>query len=329
MKREIGVVGLSVILATVIAGVGGCGGSPTTNSSVGTPPPPAAVLMSMNLTGNASLTAAGQTSKLMATGTFSDGTTADISAKVQWTSPLTSVATVSASGLLTATGLGATDIFVQSTSNRTLYKSLHATVTPPGTFVVVGWTRDPGNGPLGGVRVLNPASGQSTLSVSGGDSQGLFSLGGLTTGHFVFTKADYEDAAVDLAPDFDGDVPLQRVVRVTPGSVVSLELAPHDLDYLVAPNTHCSPCKMIRLTSPEPTTLRVKLTWTDKATHLALWANGQEFAPADSALEAVADLPVGAGETMVYVASLATLPMSVHVPFTLSSTVVTVAPRSH
>jgi len=328
MKRDVRVVGLFVVLVTVITGIGGCN-SPTTNSRVSPPPPATPVLMSIKLTGSTSFTGAGQTSKLTATGTFSDQTTADISAKVQWTSSVISVATLSATGVLTTAGLGATDIYARSSANPILYSnSLHATVTPPGTFVVLGWTREPGNGPLGGVLVLNQESGQSMLSVSGGDSQGLFSLGGLTTGHFVFTKADYEDTVVDLAPDFNGDVPLQRIVHLAPGSAVSLELAPHDLDYLVAPNTHCSPCKMIRVTSPGPMTLRVKLTWTDKTTHLVLWANGQEFAPADSALEAVADLPVGAGDTMVYVASLASLPSSTHVPFTVSSTVVTVAQRT-
>src|SRR5262249_54264283 len=154
----------------------------------------------------------GETSKLTATGTYANGTTADVSASIRWSSALISVVTVSTSGLVTATGLGTTYVFAQYAANPSLSKSLRTTVTPTGTFAVSGWTREPGNGGLGGVRVLNTASGQSTLSEASGDSQGLFTLGGLTTRHFTFTKAGYEDAELDLAPGIEGDIPLQPVV---------------------------------------------------------------------------------------------------------------------
>lgn len=324
MKRGLCVTGLSASLASLTALAAGCGGSPAHSSL----PPPTSVLKSITITGNTSFTRVGETSKLTAVGNYSDGTTADISVYVQWTSQLIGVATVSSTGLVTTRGLGATYIYAQSLFAPVLVKSLAVTVTPAGTFAVTGWTREPGNGPLGGVRVLNTGSGQAAISEASGNSQGYFSLGGLTTGHFIFTKAGYEDAELDLAPEELANVPLQQVVRLASGTSLSLKLAPHDLDYVVAAGTHCSPCKMIRMTSPGPATLRLKLTWTDKTTQLAIWANGQMFPASDAALEAFADLHVGAGETMVYVGSLSTLEYSNPVSFTVSSTVVTPAPST-
>jgi len=52
----------------------------------------------------------GLTEQFTATAIYSDGTTADISAKVTWVSSAPNVATISSSGLATGIGEGSTDI---------------------------------------------------------------------------------------------------------------------------------------------------------------------------------------------------------------------------
>jgi hypothetical protein len=71
--------------------------------------------------------AKGLTRQLGATGTWSTGATADITTDAQWTSSNPAVATVSASGLLTATGVGPATITVTKDG---VSASVPVTVTP-------------------------------------------------------------------------------------------------------------------------------------------------------------------------------------------------------
>jgi phage tail sheath protein FI len=78
------------------------GVSATTNLAV-----TAAVLQSITITpASVSLLTAGQTSQLKATGTFSDGSTQDLTGTAKWASSTPSVATVSGTGLATAVASG-------------------------------------------------------------------------------------------------------------------------------------------------------------------------------------------------------------------------------
>jgi uncharacterized protein YjdB len=70
----------------------------------------AATLKSIAVTPTNPTFAAGTTRQLVATGTFSDNTTGDISSQVTWTSSDASVATVSASGLVTGVKAGSATI---------------------------------------------------------------------------------------------------------------------------------------------------------------------------------------------------------------------------
>ena len=82
----------------------GCG----SDDSVTGPPAPA-TLTSLQRTGNASLTAIGQTSQLTLNGNYSDGTTKNVTSEATWSSNSPSVATVSA-GVVTAVGFGTANI---------------------------------------------------------------------------------------------------------------------------------------------------------------------------------------------------------------------------
>jgi len=87
--------------------------------------------------------ALGGTQQLTATGTYSDGTTTqNLTSSVTWTSSLSTVATVSASGLATGVGLGATTIraqlgSIQGTTTLTVRGLLSITVNPPNPSILM------------------------------------------------------------------------------------------------------------------------------------------------------------------------------------------------
>jgi Flp pilus assembly pilin Flp len=83
-------------------------GSDVVGSAGGTAAPPAVVSVALSPV-NASL-ATGATLQFTATGTNTDGSTADLSSTVTWTSSDPSVASINASGLVTGIGPGAVTI---------------------------------------------------------------------------------------------------------------------------------------------------------------------------------------------------------------------------
>ena len=273
-------------------------------------------MTSFALSGNSSLGSIGQTSKLTATGHFADGSERDVSANMLWSTDVPNVVTISRDGLVTAIGLGVTTIFV---TQQPVFQSVVLSVTPPGTTAVGGWVREPGGGPLPGVLVTEADSALSTATALSGDGLGTFAIGGLTNGHLKLTRDLFEDAHVDVSETGLLTVPLQRIIRVAAGGSVSSLIAPHDMDYLVAADTHCGPCRLIRVTGAGAT-LHFRLTWTDHASMLNVWINGQMFAGNADALDVESDAPGGPGELLVYVARVgATLPQS-HTTFTFSTT---------
>src|SRR5262249_20129150 len=70
----------------------------------------AATLTSIALTPLGPTIAKGQTQQFTATGTYSDGTTANLSSQVTWSSGTQSVATISGTGLATGVGVGSSAI---------------------------------------------------------------------------------------------------------------------------------------------------------------------------------------------------------------------------
>ena len=73
------------------------------------------------------------------------------------------------------------------------------------------------------------------------------------------------------------------------------------------------------MVSPSAGTLRLRPAWTDSRVPLSLWANGQLFMGAST--ELTADVPVGAGELVVYVGAIpaVSLPDGLYLPFTLET----------
>ena len=318
MRRQF-VAGL--VLSVMMAASQGCSSSPPSSvfsPTDATPPPtPAVVATAVTVSGTAAFTAIGETGQLTAVARFSDGTTRDVTTEAQWRSTDPSVFDVSTAGVVRVVAFGRANV-------QALYGArsgqLQVLANAPGTFLAFGRVREPGQGGIGGVRLLDPQSGRSTLTSSSAEA-GSFSLAGLTNSRLMFDKDGYESREYEVQPNAAADVWLQRIIRLTVGSTVTpADLAPHDMSYLVGADL-CEPCRLIRVAVPAAGMLRLSLKWSESRTRLNLWANGRMFQ--GTYPELTADVPVGTGELVVHVGTLltSTAPGSAnYVPFTLAAT---------
>ena len=234
-------------------------------------PPPAPVLVSVALTGNVLLSAIGETSQLTLTASLSDGTTKDVTRDGRWTLADSRVATVSADGLLTVVGLGRTFVSV-SYANKNAGTSV--TATPPGTFVVSGRVREPGQGGVADAAVTDRATGRSASA----NQDGVFSLAALPVAQVRVSVArdGYEPRELDASSASELDAPIQRVIRMTAGDAVEpMPLAPNDLSYEVD-GSRCQPCRLIRIAVPTTGDMQMVLTWQTPP-RLTLFAEGMRL----------------------------------------------------
>jgi hypothetical protein len=192
----------------------------------------------------------------------------------------------------------------------------------PNTFTTSGRVREPGASGISAVRVLETQSGKSTLTAFDGMYSiiGLTSTG-LTSAHLTFEKDGYEATEIDAPPNMFSEIALQRVIRLTAGETVTPSpLAPHDLSYSVGAE-RCYPCRLVRVANSTPGMLQVRLTWTEASETLNLWAAGRRV---DGTYpEAVAVLPISAGEVVVFVGMV--IPPAetsrLYIPFTVAATI--------
>jgi hypothetical protein len=182
--------------------------------------------------------------------------------------------------------------------------------------VVYGRVREPGSSGLAGVQVRETAFGASVLSGADGE----FSLGGLSRALLSFEKDGYERVAIEGKPNVFTDLAMQRVIRIAAGGTVDVRLAPHDMDYPGAGEARCYPCRLIRVSGSEAGRLQLRVTWSEPHATLNLWINGQLFPGAAlGPSEAVAEVPIGPGEVLVYVGMR--VPVEYYAPFTLTTAV--------
>lgn len=302
----------AVVVAFLVE-VAACGsdrvGAPT--AATVSPIAPSRQVTALTITGNTVLTAVGETAQLKATATFSDRTVNDVTAEASWTSSDSSVVSISASGLLMVLRFGAVVI---SARYETSYTTVLVRPTPAGTFVISGWVREPGQGGLGGVTVTDPATQTTGLS----NASGNYSLITLPRGdaHLVFRKQEYEPAELD-ATQVRADAALQRIIRIRAGEAISPpRLAPNDLEYTVD-GTRCFPCRLVRLAADAAGTWQLRVTWSEPRVTLSLWANGSLIT--GSSNELIAELPIPAGETIVYVGVKPPLNGPYHVEFNIEA----------
>ena len=145
------------------------------------------------------------------------------------------------------------------------------TATPPGTFVISGRVREPGQGGVLDAMITDRGTGFSTMA----NVDGIFQLGALPTpqARLGITKAEYEPRELDATSSTDVDAPIQRIVRLTAGdSIEPAPLAPNDLSYDVD-GARCEPCRMIRVIVPTTGDMQLVLTW-DALAKLTLYGSG-------------------------------------------------------
>ena len=124
-----------LVLATTVAlGLSAC--SSGGGGSIHQTPTPTPTLISIAITPTTLSISAGLTQQLTATGTWSDGSTKNLTNAVTWLSSDQSVATVSNSGLITVKAIGSVTFTATSTSNATATSaavsgSMSVTVTKP------------------------------------------------------------------------------------------------------------------------------------------------------------------------------------------------------
>jgi hypothetical protein len=328
--RRAGRAAVAVMLGTVSAAVMiGCGGrtppTPPTSPSLATAPnqPQQEIPTSLRVGGDQSLDAVGETSQLTATATYKGGTSKDVTADAHWRSERETVATVSPSGLVTAVGFGTAKI----TATYMLNASVDFTVVAPGAFSAKGWVHEPGEGEgagfgVAGVHVREPMSGLSTFT----DAFGHYIFGGLTGHHLILDKEDYEQVEFDTTGcEFpcEKNVKIQRVFRINAGEVVTpTPLAPKDIEYIVG-SDKCDHCRRVRVVCPVPGTLRLRLTWSKPESRLSLWVDGRRFEPGtDGVGEVIAEVPVSAGEVLVYAGLTEGSVVSGRLPFSLATLMV-------
>lgn len=285
---------ICVVIALTGAGCGGSGGStnqpfaPTAISS-GSP-------RTLVVNGRKLLSAIGETSQLTAVATWSDGTAREVTNQVRWNSHDSSVASVSSSGVAVAVGFGAAPRI--DAGYEGLNNTFQISVTPTGTFGVTGDVREPGQGPLIGVRVLEPVSGKFALT----DQSGNYMLAGVASTRLRFEKDGFEPGDLDIAPDSPGFMRMQRVVRITAGETAIVPKLTHmDMSYDLGP-VRCFPCRLIRVVAPTAGTIRFELTWEPNAgAELYLWVGGRRFAADTNERQVTGDAAVSVGEHVVYV----------------------------
>jgi len=134
-----------LLLVFLLLGVSlfvGCGGS-----SGGSTPPPTVTLVSIQVTPAAPSIAPGSTQQFKATGTYSDGTTKDLTASANWLSATQSVATINVSGLATGVAAGTSSIsatsgtIVGTTTLTVINPLVSIAVTPATSSIAPGATQ--------------------------------------------------------------------------------------------------------------------------------------------------------------------------------------------
>jgi len=119
---------LALLLASCGGGGGGGGGTPAP------PPPPPPTLQSITVSPTALSVELGTlVPNLTATGSYSDGSTADVTAAATWSSLSPSIATTGSGGTLTGVSVGSATIHATIGS---VFGAASVTVTSPGHFLV-------------------------------------------------------------------------------------------------------------------------------------------------------------------------------------------------
>jgi hypothetical protein len=138
-------IGLCLLVILSICALVGCGSSSSANNQTTSTPTPA--LESITVTPALTSLAVGATQQFQAMGSYSDGSSKNISSNVTWSSSASGIATISTSGLLTGVKGGAVTITaalnsISSKDQLTVVPVLLSiAVTPVGPALLIGGTQ--------------------------------------------------------------------------------------------------------------------------------------------------------------------------------------------
>lgn len=217
---------LSSILVLVLSACSGGGSASTTTAT-----PPVSLKSIVVTPGNAAV-AAGLAQQFKATGTYSDGTTSNITGSVTWTSATTSVATIDASGLATSKTQGtsvitATSGSISGSETLTVNSPALTSINLTATTIQLGTTAqikatgvytdkstqdltdsatwDAANGYVASVNSSGVATsvgaGNTTITAAQGSVQGSASLTVLASPRYLYVAADAGRTLTRLAMD--------------------------------------------------------------------------------------------------------------------------------
>ncbi len=210
--------------SSITAQLGSTTSSPSTITVSTGASPSAPTLTSLSVTPTSSHLAAGTTVQLMVTGTYSDGSTQNLSSTATWTSQSTSIATVSNTGLVTAVAPGMANITAQvgSISGSSVINVSSATlvsvaISPSGATFAAGFTQQ--------FTLTGTYSDGSTQNVSASASWtssapavASISATGLATGNAA--------GAVSFTASYNGQTATTPTVQVTAATLVSISITP-------------------------------------------------------------------------------------------------------
>ena len=173
---------LAVLVAAAV--VATCGSPPRpTPTPASTPPPPSGpqrTATAVRIDGPASV-APGASASYRFIASYSDGTTADVTAEATWTTSNTSVLVVQSPGNVRGAGRGEAALFARNTSLGAQFQSWHVyvLVLEDGTFRVTGRVDESGTGlPGARVEVVSGTGTGLTAMTAAGGSYALYGLAG-------------------------------------------------------------------------------------------------------------------------------------------------------
>ena len=206
MRHKIWFFSLCLLLA-------GCSGNGTKSSgqpSSGGQPVPAS-LSGLSVTPNAASIAATSTVTLHAMGSYSDGSSKDLSSSATWTSSNSNVATVSTSGVVTGVASGTASITAKS---GTFTSSVAITVSGGASVTLTAIAISPASPTI---RINTTQQLTATGSYSDGSSRDLTSL-------VTWSSSTIANATVDAAGLVSGIAAGTATITATLGSVAKSTL---------------------------------------------------------------------------------------------------------
>ena len=235
----IGLTGIATPIAQGVTSISASSGAVQSNSKSLTVLPAALQFIAVSPVGSS--IAAGLTQQFTATGTYSDGSTQDITATVTWQSDTSTVARISASGVATAASVGAANI---SATSGSISGSTSLTVTPA-QLVSIAITPAIPSIPLGSTQQF-----AATGTYTDGSTQDLTATAHWSSSNSAVATVSNSIGTYGVATSGAtgnttiaaslGSVSGSTILTVTPAQLQSISISPANPSIVVGSSQHFS-----------------------------------------------------------------------------------------